>query len=193
MRHGLLRAGVKALVEFEGILNMACFKENAIACTKLQHITCVNTNPNTKSAAIELDARASRAASTRSTTERISGTRVKKGHENPDWNSWTVGGLPSSEQAYTGPGGHQGRSWLARWVRWEIGAVAVMKVQRDHNQIAMDERSNLRTEAGLMAGSACVQLPLTLGGLGGIILHGEGAGGSWIMKLLCAYQQTKVA
>jgi len=40
-------------------------------------------------------------APVRSTTERISGTRVKKGHENPDWNSWTVGGLPSSDQAYT--------------------------------------------------------------------------------------------
>ena len=65
MGYGLLRAGVKVLVEFEGILNVACFKEDAIACTKLQHITCVNTNPNTKSAAIKLDTRASRAASTR--------------------------------------------------------------------------------------------------------------------------------
>jgi hypothetical protein len=34
-------------------------------------------------------------------------------------------------------------------------------------------------------GSAYVRLPLTSGGLGGIILHGEGAGGSWIV-LLCA-------
>ena len=41
-----------------------------------------------------------------------------------------------------------------------------------------------------MVHSACVRLPLTLGGLSGIILHGEGAGGSWIM-LSCAYQQTK--
>ena len=36
----------------------------------------------------------------------------------------------------------------------------------------------------------CVRLPLTLGGLGGIILHGEKVGGSWIV-LSCAYQQTK--
>jgi hypothetical protein len=43
---------------------------------------------------------------------------------------------------------------------------------------------------GYLVGSACVRLPLTLGGLGGIILHGEGAGGSWIV-LSCAYQQTK--
>ena len=51
--------------EKERILNMACFKENEIACTKPQHMTCVNTNPNTKSAPIELYTRASRAASTR--------------------------------------------------------------------------------------------------------------------------------
>ena len=40
-----------------------------------------------------------------------------------------------------------------------------------------------------MVGSAYVRLPLTLSGLGRIILHGEGVGGSWIV--LCAYQQTK--
>ena len=57
MGHGLLRAGVEVLVEFEGVLNVACFKENTTACTKLHHITCVNTNPNTKSAVIELDLR----------------------------------------------------------------------------------------------------------------------------------------
>ena len=44
---------MKVLVEFERVLNMASFKENAIACTKLQDITCVNTNPKTKSAAIK--------------------------------------------------------------------------------------------------------------------------------------------
>ena len=42
-----------------------------------------------------------------------------------------------------------------------------------------------------MVHSACVRLPLTLGKFGGIILHGEGAGGRWIV-LLCAYQQTKL-
>ena len=39
-----------------------------------------------------------------------------------------------------------------------------------------------------MVHSACVRLPLTLGGFGGIILHGEGVDGSWIV-LSCAYQQ----
>ena len=39
-----------------------------------------------------------------------------------------------------------------------------------------------------MVSSACVRLPLTLGELGGIILHGE-AEGSWLV-LLCTYQQT---
>jgi hypothetical protein len=52
--------GMKVLVEFESVLKVACFKENTIACTRLHHIACVNTNPNTKNAAIELDARASR-------------------------------------------------------------------------------------------------------------------------------------
>ena len=90
MGHSLLRAGVEVLVKFEGVLNMACFKESTIACTKLHHIACVDTNPNTKSAARELTTRA-RPVSVRSTTEKISETRVKK----------TVGGLPSSDQAYT--------------------------------------------------------------------------------------------
>lgn len=40
-----------------------------------------------------------------------------------------------------------------------------------------------------MVGSAYVRLALTLDGLGGIILHDEGAGG-WIV-LSSAYQQTK--
>ena len=62
MGHGLLHAGMKVLIEFEGVLNVACFKENTIACTKLRHIACVNINPNTKSAAIELDAQVSRAS-----------------------------------------------------------------------------------------------------------------------------------
>ena len=41
-----------------------------------------------------------------------------------------------------------------------------------------------------MVGRAYVRLPVVLGGLGGIILHGAGASDSWIV-LLCAYQQTK--
>jgi len=36
----------------------ACLKENRISCTKLYHITCINTNPNSKRAAIELGTRA---------------------------------------------------------------------------------------------------------------------------------------
>ena len=52
-------------------------------------------------------------------------------------------------------------------------------------------RQCLETEVGLMVSSACVRLLVTLGEFGGIILHGEGAGGRWIV-LLCAYQQTKL-
>ena len=44
-------------------------------------------------------------------------------------------------------------------------------------------RQCLRTKAGWMASSACVRLPLTLGGLGGIILHDEGTGGSCCVRI----------
>lgn len=46
------------LVKFEGVRDVACFKENKISCTKLYHIACITTNPNSKRAAIELGTRA---------------------------------------------------------------------------------------------------------------------------------------
>jgi len=49
---------VKVLVEFEGARDVVCFREDNISCMKLFHITCINTNPNTKRAAIELETRA---------------------------------------------------------------------------------------------------------------------------------------
>jgi hypothetical protein len=49
---------VKVLVEFEGVRDVACFEENNISCTKLHHITGINTNPNSKRAATQLGTRA---------------------------------------------------------------------------------------------------------------------------------------
>lgn len=61
---------MKVLVKVEGVLDMACFEEDTIAYMKLQHITCVNTNPNAKKVAVELDARATGAADTREVDNR---------------------------------------------------------------------------------------------------------------------------
>jgi len=57
---------------------VARFKENTIACTELHHITCINTKPNTKRAAIELDERVVLPAPVTTTNERISGDESKK-------------------------------------------------------------------------------------------------------------------
>jgi hypothetical protein len=144
---------------------VARFKENTIACTKLHH---ANTNPNTKSAAIELDARASRAASTREVFGDESKERPRKSRlefVDGGWSTILRPGiynyavldfrrirqalcialsvflckfllalplLCENGGAYVmriaGSAGHQERSWLARWVRWEMGAAAGMKV-----------------------------------------------------------------
>jgi len=58
------------LVKLGGVLDVACFEKNTITCTKLQHITWVNANPDTKRAAIELDARATGAVNTREVDNR---------------------------------------------------------------------------------------------------------------------------
>jgi len=59
------------LVEFEGVREVACFKENKISCTKLYHITCIKTNPNPNRAAVELGMRAN-------TSEGNSGVKATK-------------------------------------------------------------------------------------------------------------------
>lgn len=46
---------MKDFVKLGSVLNVTCFEKNAITYTKLQHITCINTNPNAKEVAIELD------------------------------------------------------------------------------------------------------------------------------------------
>ena len=46
------------LVEFEGVREMVCFKEDEISCMKLYHITCIDANANSKRVAIELETRA---------------------------------------------------------------------------------------------------------------------------------------
>jgi hypothetical protein len=56
MGYRVLRVGMKVSVELRSVLNVACFEKNAITYTKLQHITCINANPNGKKVAIELDA-----------------------------------------------------------------------------------------------------------------------------------------
>jgi hypothetical protein len=79
MGNKVLRAGVKVLVEFKGVLDVICFEENKISCTKLYHRT------STKRAAIKLDGRTNSIASTvGSTTERFSGVREEEYHENID-------------------------------------------------------------------------------------------------------------
>jgi hypothetical protein len=72
-------AGVKVLVEFQGVRDVVCFEETKISCTKLYRITSI------KKAAIEWDVRANSTASTvRSTTGRFSGMREEEGHEDID-------------------------------------------------------------------------------------------------------------
>ena len=47
---GVSCPGGKVLVEFEGVRDAVCFKENKITCMKLHQITCINTNANIKRA-----------------------------------------------------------------------------------------------------------------------------------------------
>jgi len=46
------------LVEFEGVREVVCFKEDKISCMKLYHITCIDINVNSKRVVIELETRA---------------------------------------------------------------------------------------------------------------------------------------
>ena len=39
--------------------------------------------------------------------------------------------------------GYQGRSRLLRWIMWEAGGVAVTKVYRNCNQMAVDRRGDV--------------------------------------------------
>ena len=55
--YGVL-AGVKVLVEFEGVRDTVCLRENKISCMKFYHITYINTNSNAKRETIELETQA---------------------------------------------------------------------------------------------------------------------------------------
>ena len=46
------------LVESEGVRDVVCCKEDKISCMKLYHITCIDTNANTKRVVIKLETRA---------------------------------------------------------------------------------------------------------------------------------------
>jgi hypothetical protein len=79
------------VVEFEGVRDMVCFKENKIPCMKLDYITCINTNPSAKKAAIELETR----TNTSEGNLRMKATKIPIGTST----QWV--GLSSPDLAYT--------------------------------------------------------------------------------------------